>query len=300
MIQKNKNCLEENFDFKKNVPKKKRCSKYKGTITFKKEVGETPLEVLENFKKENLKYKDTKFAYAGRLDPMAEGRLLVLVGDTCKERDKYLNLDKEYEFEILLGFKSDTKDLLGLAELNPWHTTWVGSRWFNNQLKSYIGKIELEYPVFSSRTVKNKPLFLWALENRLNEIEIPKKKSEIYNLKLISQKKISSRYLNKLIIDKINLPTKVEEESKELGKNFRRGEIVPLWNKLFSEKNEDEKFLVLKIRAVVSSGTYMRTLAEKIADEILEDYGVAYSIKRTKIGIYKRIFSKIGFWKKTY
>jgi tRNA U55 pseudouridine synthase TruB len=77
------------------------------------------LEVLENFKEENPKYKEIKFAYAGRLDPMAEGQLLILVGDTCKERDKYLNLDKEYEFEILLGLKSDTKDLLGLAELNP-------------------------------------------------------------------------------------------------------------------------------------------------------------------------------------
>jgi len=300
MIKKNKNCLEENFDYKKNVSKKIRCSEYKGTIVLEKEVGETPLEVLENFKEENPKYKNTKFAYAGRLDPMAEGRLLVLVGDTCKERDRYLNLDKEYEFEILLGFKSDTKDILGVAELNPWHTSWIKKKWFNGELKKYIGKIELEYPVYSSRTVQNKPLFLWALEGRLNEIKIPTKKSEIYSLKLISKKRITAKYLNKLIIDKINLPTKVEEESKELGKNFRRGEIIPLWNKLFSQKNDDENYLILKIRAKVSSGTYMRTLAEKISDEVLEDYGLAFSIKRTKIGVYKKIIGKVGFWKKLY
>lgn len=300
MIKKNKNCLEKNFDFNRNVSKKKRCSEYKGTITLDKEIGETPLEVLDNFKEENSKYKNTKFAYAGRLDPMAEGKLLILVGDICKERDRYLNLDKEYEFEILLGFKSDTKDLLGLAESNPWHTTWVDGRWFNGELKKYIGKIELEYPVFSSKTVQNKPLFLWALEKRLNEIKIPTKNSEIFDLKLISQKKISSKYLNKLIIDRINLPTEVKEESKALGENFRRGEIIPLWNKLFSKKNNDENFLILKIRARVSSGTYMRTLAEKITDELLEDYGLAFSIKRTKIGVYKKFFGKIGLWKKLY
>lgn len=300
MIKLNKDCLEENFDYKNNVPKNKKCSKYKGTITLMKEVGETPLEVLDAFKEENPIYENTKFAYAGRLDPMAEGKLLVLAGDTCKEREKYLNLDKEYEFEILLGFKSDTKDLLGIPELNPWHTTKIDKNWFNKTLKSYLGKIELEYPVFSSKTVENKPLFLWALENRLNEIKIPTKKSEIFSLKLISQKKIASKYLNKIIIDKINLPTKVEEESKALGEDFRRETIIPKWNELFLEKNDDENYLILKIRAVVSSGTYMRTLAEKLADELLEDYGLAFSIKRTKIGVYKKIIGNIGFWKKLY
>ena len=44
----------------------------------------------------------------------------------------------------------------------------------------------------------------------------------------------------------------------------------------------------------------MRTLAEKIADEVLEDYGLAFSIKRTKIGEYRKIFGKLGFWKKLY
>jgi tRNA U55 pseudouridine synthase TruB len=47
---------------------------------------------------------------------MAEGKMLVLAGETCKEREKYLGLDKEYIFEILLGFESDTKDILGIIK----------------------------------------------------------------------------------------------------------------------------------------------------------------------------------------
>jgi tRNA U55 pseudouridine synthase TruB len=56
----------------------------------------------------------------------------------------------------------------------------------------------------------------------------------------------------------------------------------------------------LKIRATVSSGTYMRTLAEKIADEVLEDYGLAFSIKRTKIGEYKKTKFGLKFLKKLF
>src|SRR3989344_2297636 len=80
---------------------------------YKKE-GQTPLEAMEEFRKENLEYKDQKMTYAGRLDPMAEGVLLILTGDDCKEKQKYLGLNKEYEFEILWGFQTDTYDILGL------------------------------------------------------------------------------------------------------------------------------------------------------------------------------------------
>ena len=42
-----------------------------------------------------------KVCYCGRLDPMARGLVLLLVGDECKKMDDYLSTIKEYEFEIL-------------------------------------------------------------------------------------------------------------------------------------------------------------------------------------------------------
>ena len=80
----------------------------KKVIVLNKKEGETPLESLENFRAKNKKYQDVKMTYAGRLDPMASGVLLVLAGDETKNKEKYLNLDKEYEFEILFGFATDT------------------------------------------------------------------------------------------------------------------------------------------------------------------------------------------------
>jgi tRNA U55 pseudouridine synthase TruB len=77
-----------------------------------KNLGETPLECLYRFKADHPVYQETKMTYLGRLDPMAEGLLLVLAGNT-RDKEKYLSLDKTYEFEVLWGFESDTYDILG-------------------------------------------------------------------------------------------------------------------------------------------------------------------------------------------
>ena len=46
-------------------------------VLSKKEV-ETPLQALEFFRAKHKEYKDLKMTYAGRLDPMASGVLVVL------------------------------------------------------------------------------------------------------------------------------------------------------------------------------------------------------------------------------
>ena len=75
-----------------------------GPIAIYKKIGQTPLMALENLRFENPEWVDLPMTYAGRLDPTAEGLLLVLVGEDCKEKDKYLGLSKEYELSILFGF----------------------------------------------------------------------------------------------------------------------------------------------------------------------------------------------------
>ena len=85
----------------------------KKLLVLNKREGETPLEALENWRLKHKKYKDVKMTYAGRLDPMASGLLVILAGEETKNKEKYLGLDKEYEFEVLFGFSTDTYDILG-------------------------------------------------------------------------------------------------------------------------------------------------------------------------------------------
>ena len=46
-----------------------------------KQLGETPNQRVMRFKVENPDYSSVSMTYAGRLDPLAEGLLLVLSGD---------------------------------------------------------------------------------------------------------------------------------------------------------------------------------------------------------------------------
>ncbi|MDE1988462.1 MAG: hypothetical protein KGJ58_03695 [Patescibacteria group bacterium] len=88
----------------------------KQVLNIYKKAGETPLETISRFRADNQEYQKEKITYAGRLDPLAEGVLILLVGDAVYEKEKYLKTDKEYEAEILFGFETDTYDILGLPK----------------------------------------------------------------------------------------------------------------------------------------------------------------------------------------
>jgi tRNA U55 pseudouridine synthase TruB len=96
-------------------------SQFPKWIVLQKKRGETPLQVLEAWKKDYIKehpdFVNVPMSYAGRLDPMAEGKLLVLIGDECKKQDTYTKLDKEYVVELVLDVKTDTGDVLGFPTL---------------------------------------------------------------------------------------------------------------------------------------------------------------------------------------
>ncbi len=92
------------------------CSAMKRYVVLEKFVGQTPLECAEAWRAEHPQYADVPLAYAGRLDPMASGKLLILIGEECKQQARYHGLDKRYEFQVLCGFSSDSGDVLGLAK----------------------------------------------------------------------------------------------------------------------------------------------------------------------------------------
>lgn len=257
----------------KSIPKGNSHTGQGKMATFKlyKKIGETPLQRLERFKDEKAYYKTRSLTYAGRLDPMAEGLLLVLSGKNIKNKEKYLNLNKEYEFEVLLGFRTDTGDILGkVLEFKSIRPSGV-----KISPDKFIGKFVQDYPRYSSKTVDGKQLWRWAREGKLGKIEVPKREVEIYDLKSISQRNISGNKLLKEILRRIGL---VEGD-------FRQNEIKIVWKSILNKKL-NKKFKILKFKVTCSSGTYVRSLAEKIGQEF-DLPALAFSIKRTKIGRYE-------------
>ncbi len=254
-----------------------------GAFILHKEWGQTPLETLEVYRQTLLekcqtddlarlreKLAEMPMTYAGRLDPAAEGVLLVLIGDETKNKDQYLGLNKEYEIEVLLGLKTDSGDIFGVLENEIKEGENFAEEKIKEIVQSFKGKHLFEYPVYSSKTVQGKPLFQWKNEGRIGEIEIPKKNIEIYNIELHDVYEISIKEVSK----------KVQEALEKVHGDFRFKEIAESW-KIFQQKNLGCNFKVLKITCQCSSGTYMRVLAEKIGKK-LGTPALAYSIKRTK------------------
>ncbi len=253
-----------------------------------KEVGETPLEALERLREVKGLDGDVKMTYAGRLDPLAEGELLILIGEECKKKEEYLELDKEYEVEILLGAQTDTGDVMGrIVDSLEFVVDGISNDTLSSVLQDFVGKVSWPYPAFSSKTVQGKPLFLWALEGNIDEVEIPVRESEIYELELLDNKQIILSDLREEVHTKINSvkPVPKNVESKKLGADFRRAEVLKSWANFFDkcpERRSGHRFEVIKVRCKCSSGTYMRTLAQKIGAE-LGSPALALSIMRTKI-----------------
>lgn len=266
-------------------------------IVLDKQVGETPLACVEKWREQQTGiYQTVPLSYAGRLDPMASGKLLVLIGEECKNQKAYHNLDKEYEFSILLGVNSDSGDVLGNISATPVKT--YNEKDIRSVIKGMIGSINLPYPKFSSKTVLGKPLHTWTIEDRLDEIEIPTKQSTIYTLNLINLETISHDEVYKYATEKIETIPPVTELRKAIGNDFRRDDIRASWQS-FAKAQTNSDYQIATFRTIVTSGTYMRTLASTIAKE-LDTTGLAYSIHRTKIGKYRPILGKFGFWQKKY
>ncbi len=269
--------------------------KYK---VLEKAVGQTPLECAELWRSAHTEFSNVPLAYAGRLDPMASGKLLILIGDECKVQEQYHHLDKEYEFSILFGVSSDTADVLGRLTI-ALKVPSVSKKQLTTTLKKLVGPVNLPYPHFSSKTVQGKPLHVWTLEGRLNEIKIPTKESMIYKLVLIKLETKTRQEIYNEVLTKIESIKPVTDESKALGNDFRRVDVRKDW-KLFLETGKTtDAFTIASFTCIASSGTYMRTLAEVIAKQ-LNTTGLAYHIHRTKIGQYQNLPFNLGIWKKIY
>lgn len=223
-----------------------------------KEAGETPLQALERFRRSQIasgriELRGVPMTYAGRLDPMAEGQLLILIGDECKNKEKYLGLDKEYEVEIVFGIQTDTHDALGI----PKPCSYSIPEW-----DKLVGKFEQEYPAYSSKTFKGKQLHDLARAGELPD-EMPTKEVEIYSIDELSRNKIAATELKVRIFSTID---KVKGD-------FRQDEIDDAWSRFLKS---DAGFDVTKVKVRCSAGTYMRSLANKVG-------GFALTIKRTKL-----------------
>lgn len=266
-------------------------------VVLEKKVGQTPLQCSDLYKESHNELTGIPMTYAGRLDPMASGKLLILLGEECKNQTAYRNLDKEYTFEVLFGVSSDTADVLG--RLSEGENIQIHKSNLRTIVKKLTGEVDLPYPHFSSKTVGGKALHTWKLEGRIAEIKIPTKKSTIHTLACTKLHTQTRAEVHVYATTKIDTIPPVTELRKAIGNDFRRVDVRTDWQEFSETGAPSDIFYIATFTCVASSGTYMRTLAEVIAKK-LDTCGLAYSIHRTKIGTYKKLPLVGGLWTKLY
>ena len=231
-----------------------------------KKRGETPLECLKRFAKifakDDSNLVGQKMTYMGRLDPLAEGVLLVASGADVRRKEEFLGLDKEYEFVALFGFATDTYDILGKV-INETNLSELDENELRKVAAVYEGEREQKYPAYSSKMLASK-----------NKEEIQTKKINIYKIKFHGLDTLNSKELfGRLLMD----ITRVNGD-------FRQVEIFNIWKeKLLGEGIESKNYFLGRFTAEVSSGTYIRSLVNDMG-ATLGCGATTLSIKRTRVG----------------
>ena len=191
-----------------------------------------------------------KVGHTGTLDPFATGLLILLSGKMTKKSNEFLKLDKIYEATLKLGYTSTTGDPEGEIQ---------------------------EYP---TRAVSPRPVATG--EARSSSACQPPEALRLDILESIIQTFIGETEQTppKFSAIKIN-----GERAYKLARKNQDFEIpsrkITIYNIEILEYNYPE----LKIRCHVSSGTYIRTLAEDIG-KALGTGAYLTALRRTRIGNY--------------
>lgn len=241
-------------------------------IEFYKKRGETPLQALDRLRLERSELKEEILSYAGRLDPMAEGILPVLVGrEENVFRQEFLNKDKEYRAEFVLGVTTDTGDILGVIQKNNFKYIDVDE--IKKACEDLVCVTRQTYPWYSSKPVNGISLFEHARNGNF-DIERPTKEIKIFSVENIEYREID---LEEVITDIISDIKKVEGD-------FRQEEIVKGWEEVRECAGRPKAAQLVSCTLHVSSGTYIRGLCE-VLEEKLGVPVVLYKLVRTKVGV---------------
>ena len=102
--------------------------------------------------------------HAGTLDPMAQGLVLILLGQGTKLSDYLLMNDKRYCFILRLGVTTDTLDKTG--EVIEKKEVQLSAEKIKQTLKRSQGTFSLPVPLVSAVKVKGKKLYEYKRQNK--------------------------------------------------------------------------------------------------------------------------------------
>jgi tRNA pseudouridine55 synthase len=160
-----------------------------------------------------------KIGFAGTLDPMASGLLILASGKATKFLDAFHSLDKVYEARIELGKTSDTFDAEGIIKTKEIKKEPNEKEITKLLEKKFTGEIMQTPPIFSAKKINGQKAYNLARNNK--EVKLKSVKITINKIKIL---KYNYPYLDL----KINCSkgTYIRSIANDLGKKLKTGGML--------------------------------------------------------------------------
>ncbi|MEI8255539.1 MAG: hypothetical protein WCJ30_07690 [Deltaproteobacteria bacterium] len=242
-------------------------------IVLDKPPGWTPLEAIETLRAADPSLARARMGYAGRLDPLAEGVMLVLRDEENRASASFCALDKTYRVGVLFGLATDTFDALGLVEPA---TADVDISGVPDAARSFVGTFAQTVPAYASHRVNGKPLFHWARRGMADQVPRPAPLRTIRAIEHEGDTRIAPGALL----------ASIEARVAEVRGDFRQAEIALRWRAVLGGITSSLQCAQLRVEC--SSGTFMRALAHDLG-RALGTSALALTIERLRVGPHERI-----------
>ena len=120
-----------------------------------KATGPTSFAVVAAFKRAA---RLSKVGHTGTLDPLAQGVLLLCTGTATRAVEHFMNLEKEYQFDLCLGVETDTLDREGKV-VREAPCPDFGEDEILDVARSFVGEYELTPPAYSALKKNGRRLY---------------------------------------------------------------------------------------------------------------------------------------------
>ncbi|KAJ3725866.1 pseudouridine synthase [Lentinula raphanica] len=227
-------------------------------------------------KKRSKKVGDVKLGQGGTLDPLADGVLVLGVGQGTKKLTEFLDCTKEYSTTCLLGCETDSYDSEGArVRVAPWkHVT---KDKVVEALSQFRGEIQQTPPIFSALKMDGKPLYEYAR----NGIPLPRpiepRTVTVHSLELVEWRGSDHAF---------SWPEKaLTEDQKKAMEVAIRGidKTATIKDELEPTVQDAERPTAFVIKMRVSGGTYVRSLVHDLA-HALGSAGHVVTLTRSRQG----------------
>lgn len=234
-----------------------------------KPLGLTSLQALEALRASDPALRGERLGHAGRLDPMAEGLLTVLVGEETRAVAAHRAAPKTYEIEVAFGVTTDSFDSLGLPRRDD-PAGPLDDLALARACRAWEGEVTQRYPPFSQARVDGRSLLAWGAAGVA--LERPVAARTITAITLLGRR---DEALAELAAEAARRTSLVRGE-------LRQDAVAAGWRAL-GAAHPRARLPVVGLRVACSAGTYMRSLAHDLGAAVGLP-AIAWRIRRTQAG----------------